>query len=153
MGDSCMFKHTSNTHQCLLPHLNKAGRFGSSQVTLSYHKHTQLRTSGIKQQSPTWSKVHCCIKTLESPTLQVKLACTISCEEHNLIPKMQAKELQKETQIVVVASEVASILVLYLQSKSKSVRPQPIQSASDNKTRKHKSNPLPPLIAMLKVSF
>lgn len=28
MGDSCMFKHTSNIHKCLLPHLNKAGKFG-----------------------------------------------------------------------------------------------------------------------------
>lgn len=47
---------------------------------------------------------------------------------------MQAKELQKETQVVVVAGKVASILVLYLQSKGKSVKPSPIQSASDNKT-------------------
>lgn len=95
----------------------------SSQVRLSHHKHKEFRIFGIKEQSPTWSEVHCCIKTLESPTFQVKLACTISCEEHHLIPKMQAKELQKEAQVVVVASKVAPILVLYLQSKSKSVKP------------------------------
>lgn len=106
----------------------------SSQVSLSCNKYTELRIFGIKQQSPTWSKVHRCIETLESPTFQVKLAGTISSEEHHLIPKMQAKELQEEAQVVVVTSEVASVLILYLQSKSKSVKPLPIQSASDNKT-------------------
>lgn len=77
---------------------------------------------GNRQQSPTWGKVHCCIKTLKSSTFQVKPACTVSCEQHHLIPKILSKELQKGTQIVIVTSEVASILILYLHSKSKSIK-------------------------------
>lgn len=73
-----------------------------------------------KQLSPTWGKVYCRIKTLKSSTFQMKLACTISCEQHHLIPKMLAKDLQKGTQIVIVTSKVASILILHLHSKSKS---------------------------------
>lgn len=105
----------------LWPHLNKAVRFvkQSGEFVLPQ---THNRIFHNKPQFPTWSKVHCCIKTLKSSTSQVKLACTISCEQHHLIPKMLAEELQKETQIVIVASEVASILILYLRSKSKSVK-------------------------------
>lgn len=75
---------------------------------------------GNKQLSPTWGKVYCRIKTLKSSTFQMKLACTISCEQHHLIPKMLAKDLQKGTQIVIVTSKVASILILHLHSKNKS---------------------------------
>lgn len=83
---------------------------------------------GDKQPSPTWGKVHCSVKTLKSSASQVELAGTVCCEEHHLIPEVLAKELEKGTQIVVVASEVAPVLILHLHSKSESVEQQPISA-------------------------
>lgn len=106
------FKHSSRVHRavksvCPATNTHSTGFFGD------------------KQRSPTWGKVHCGVKTLKSSASQVKLAGTVCCEEHHLIAEVLAKELEKETQIVVVASEVAAVLILHLHGKSKTVKQQP----------------------------
>lgn len=59
MGNSCMFKSTSNTHKCLLPNLNKAGKFGkqpSQFVLLQTHRTqnfwNQTAVSNLEQSPP-----------------------------------------------------------------------------------------------------
>lgn len=63
----------------------------------------------------TWSKINSSIKTLQRATFQVGHTCSVSGEKHHLIPKVRTKQWSQVTEVIVVTSKIAPILVLNLR--------------------------------------